>query len=259
MARTNKYSSINFNDIYDKKINPNKSSAATNSANPSTKSSLQNLSNSRIHGGMLVLTRPTPKPQPQIIPQQQQQPSLSATQIPKVSDQIGQDSISLRPGSTSTTSSQPIAIVAQNKDKESVVLSSSSSRSPSFSSSLLSSPKPEPFVPPHLRPGFAGKQDRLGQDGQKINLGFRSRELGNNQGHSANHYGDNGRPKSGGYYRGGDSDQELMNRPTSSSSSSGNLNRPNSSGSRPNSSGNRPNSGGWYGSSSSSYRSPHHF
>ncbi|OVA11214.1 hypothetical protein BVC80_8687g4 [Macleaya cordata] len=241
MARTNKYSSINFNEIYDKKINTTKSSSSAPAT--SSQKTLQNLSTSRIHGGMLVLTRPTPKPQPH--PQLQPQPNpsppppppaqLSKTSSP-VPDQTGfvpDSTISLRPlgrtGSSLPSSSSPIPITL-DKERESTV-------------STLHSPKPEPFVPPHLRPGFAGKEERLVQEGQKI-LGFRSREFGHKQGHqvgSPNRYDEDGRPKSGGYERiprGGDSDQDVMNRPSSS-------------GNRPSSSGNR------YGSSS--YRSPHHF
>ncbi|PIA32009.1 hypothetical protein AQUCO_04700114v1 [Aquilegia coerulea] len=96
--------------------------------------------------------------------------------------------------------------------------------------------KPQPFVPPHLRPGFVRKEEKV--FGQR-NQGLRSRDIGYGQ---LQNDGQNGRPKSGGGYeriqRGGESDLEVMNRPSSS--------------------GNRPNSsGGWYASSSnsSSYRS----
>lgn len=68
-----------------------------------------------------------------------------------------------------------------------------------------SSPKPGRFVPPHLRPGFVGREEKLESDSQK-QLGFRPRELGH-------------RPKSGGYEkigRGGESDLVELSRPSSS-------------------------------------------
>lgn len=62
------------------------------------------------------------------------------------------------------------------------------------------SPKPEKFVPPHLRPGFLGSEEKPVQLG-----GNRQRPVG-----------ENGRPKSGGGYekvkRGGESDRVEMRR-----------------------------------------------
>uniref|UniRef100_A0A5B7APB4 Uncharacterized protein n=1 Tax=Davidia involucrata TaxID=16924 RepID=A0A5B7APB4_DAVIN len=221
MARTNKYASVNFNDIYEKKkiFKPNNkhhqpsSSASSPSTSPS--SSLANpnrtiISNSRIHGNMLVLTRPSPKPIPQ--PSPSPPPPPPQPQQPANSDQtrFEPDPISLRPlgrtGSGRSLSSIPLT--PSKPDKE-----------------LPPSPKPDRFVPPHLRPGFVGREERL-------QSGVRSRELGGHrQGHfgSPNRYSEDGRPKSGGGYermrRIGDSDLVVE------------MNRPGSSGTRPSSSG----------------------
>lgn len=86
--------------------------------------------------------------------------------------------------------------------------------------------KPEKFVPPHLRAGFVGKEER------PVNVGIRSREA--NQRQYGNYgppsrYGEDGRPKSGGGYErmgGAGGAGPMMNRPRSS--------------------GNRPSSSGWY-------------
>ncbi|PIA35071.1 hypothetical protein AQUCO_03600021v1 [Aquilegia coerulea] len=242
MARTNKYTSINFNDIFEKKSN-NKTSSSSSSS--STSSSSVNKT-TRNHGGMLVLTRPTPKPLPQLQPQTKQ-PLLqsSAASIDhkqsrsEPEPEPESDLISLRPlgrtGSSSLTSPSPPP--------------SSSSTTTCTSPPLITllppqepviSLKPQPFVPPHLRPGFVRKEEKV--FGQR-NQGLRSRDIGYGQ---LQNDGQNGLPKSGGGYeriqRGGESDLEVMNRPSSS--------------------GNRPNSsGGWYAgsSNSSSYRSPSHY
>lgn len=89
-------------------------------------------------------------------------------------------------------------------------------------------------MPPHLRPGFVGREEKLGPEVQK-QTGFRPREFGNRQGQygSPGRYGEDGRPKSGGGYErmrrdgGGESDLVEVSRPSSG--------------------GNRPNSSGWYG------------
>lgn len=180
---------------------------------------------------MLVLSRPTPKPiaipQTQPIPIQQQ-PKL---QSPSAPDQIRagagaeSDSISLRPqgrtgaGPTTTTS-----------------LSSSPVNPPSPLQSPL--PKSNRFVPPHLRPGFVGREEKPVPDVAKGGQGVRARpEVGGGQhyhqgylGSSPNRYGDNGRPKSGGGY-------DRMRRGFSEADSVNFVNRPSSSGARPNSSG----------------------
>ncbi|KAL3364098.1 hypothetical protein AABB24_013047 [Solanum stoloniferum] len=232
MARTNKYTSLNFNDIYEKKTTPN--SATSGKSNSSSSSSFDSrnktiISNSRIHGHMLVLSRPTPKPisipQTQTIPIQQQ-PKL---QSPSPPDQIRagaeSDSISLRPqgrtgaGPTTTTT-----------------LSSSPVNPPSPLQSPL--PKSNRFVPPHLRPGFVGREEKPVPDVAKGGQGVRGRpEVGAWQHHhqgylgsSPNRYGENGRPKSGGGY-------ERMRRGFSEADSVNFVYRPSSSGARPNSSG----------------------
>lgn len=109
MARSNKYASLNFNDIYEKRsataTSPNSSSSQA-TANHSSKTVI---SNSRIHGHMLVLSRPTPKPI--AIPQSQPGPiqhqakslsptpatSLSSSPADRVRPESESDFISLRP------------------------------------------------------------------------------------------------------------------------------------------------------------------
>lgn len=223
MARTNKYASLNFNDIYEKKIINNPS---TNKQNPhSSSSSLSNpnktktiLSNSRIHGNMLVLTRPTPKPiPPQPSPTPTPTPQLQQTTHPVTPDQtrIESDSISLRPlgrtGSGLSISPSPVTSPLLNKERE-----------------LSVSPKPDKFVPPHLRPGSLCKEEKPGPEFHKQPLSALSREFaGYRQGQFG--FAEEGRPKSGGggyerVRRGGGSDLVEMNRPGSSGS------RPTSSG-----------------------------
>ncbi|KAA8524306.1 hypothetical protein F0562_010729 [Nyssa sinensis] len=220
MARTNKYASLNFNDIYEKKnINPNNKRPSSSSSLPSASSSLTNssktiISNSRIHGNMLVLSRPSPKsiPQPSAF---LSPPPLP--QPPAIPDQtrFESDSISLRPLGR-TGSGPSISLIP--------------STSPKPDKELPPSPKLDRFVPPHLRPGFVGREERLVPEFQK-QPGVRSREFGvHGQGHfgSPNRHGEDGRPKSGGGYERmrmvGDSDLMEMNRPASSGS------RPSSSG-----------------------------
>ncbi|XP_059284544.1 uncharacterized protein LOC132037913 [Lycium ferocissimum] len=213
MARTNKYTSLNFNDIYEKKTKPtsrpNSSSSSSSSSNNKTI-----ISNSRIHGHMLVLSRPTPKPisvpQPEPGPIHQQQPNKlqSPLRDQKTRAEPESDSISLRPqGRTGSGSGQAIV-----------------------SSSPLQSPlqKSSRFVPPHLRPGFVGREEKP-VPGQ----GVRGRPEvvgpgpgpGIHQHHHNQGNRENGRPKSGGGY-------ERMNRDSVNF-----MNRPRSSGARPSSSG----------------------
>ncbi|XP_058100615.1 uncharacterized protein LOC131245289 [Magnolia sinica] len=219
MARSNKYASINFNEIY----GPKKPSSS-HSTHPHQSSQNTPLPAARTHGRMLVLTRPS-NPQPQPPPTTPPPPSPP----PKPADltRPESDSISLRPlGCTDSSSSSSNIPIKEEK------------QSPS-----LTFPKPEPFVPPHLRPGFVGREERLVQDGQKEKQGFRPRDRSHPfvQGqhvreHSPPRRGgaEDGRPRSGGYegmQRGG-SDLERN---------------------RPSSGGNRPSFSGWNGS----YRSPH--
>lgn len=93
------------------------------------------------------------------------------------------------------------------------------------------SPLPSKFVPPHLRPGFVGKEEKPGPDlvkgGFKAKPDFRGQRPG--QGQDPGNYRSaaiEGRPKSGGGY-----DPIRRGREFSDP------NRPSSSGNRPNSSG----------------------
>ncbi|TXG70666.1 hypothetical protein EZV62_005601 [Acer yangbiense] len=117
------------------------------------------------------------------------------------------DQISLRPlGHTGISPEHFSPIPGQERDKEVVA--------------IVGSPKTGKFVPPHLRPGFAGREEK------PVPEVSWSRESGQKYFGSPSRYGEDGRPKSGGYERmgrGGESDLGLMNRPRSSG------NRPSSS------------------------------
>ena len=204
-TRTNKYASINFNHLFHN--NSHSTAATTATSAPSSSSSSpsnsykSHLAATRTHGGMLVLSRPTPKAQPQLPPPQNQQtpPQKQQPPPPPVQARPEQDSLAPLP------------------------LGRAEAGSPSPSSPS----KPDRFVPPHLRPGFVGREEKPG-------LEFQIRP--NRQGNfgSPNRYGEEQRPKSGGHERmrrGGESDQGELSRPRSS--------------------GTRPSSSGWYGSSQS--------
>ncbi|PON41500.1 proteophosphoglycan-like protein [Parasponia andersonii] len=227
MAQTNKYTSINFNHIYDKNLssnsnpnpnpNPNPVNTPFSSSSSSATFSYSAISsaNNKSHGGgrMLVLTRPTPKPisippspisypKPQQVPVSVSDPARSEPDF---------DVISLRPLGRTGAGGSPVLspVPSQAGGKASPV-------------ALLSS-KPDKFVPPHLRPGFAGREERPGQEL------IRNREMGQRYFGSPGRYGeDGGRPRSGGGHermgRGGESDLAILNRPRSSG------NRPSSSG-----------------------------
>ncbi|XP_057461419.1 vegetative cell wall protein gp1-like [Actinidia eriantha] len=172
-SRANKYASLNFNDVYEKKT----TNLTTNKHHQPSSSSLSNpnktiLSNSRIHGNMLVLTRPSPKPLSQPPPPPPQPPQAPIPD-PTRSDP-DPDPISLRPlGRTgSGPSLVPSPLTLPKSDKEFLP---------------PPSPKTNRFVPPHLRPGFAGREEK-----PETVQGVRSRNFGS--------YGEDGRPKSGGGY-----------------------------------------------------------
>ncbi|KAI8551524.1 hypothetical protein RHMOL_Rhmol06G0193600 [Rhododendron molle] len=150
-STNNKYASLNFNDIHQKKHHPSSSSSASPLTTPTSK---KILSNSRIHGNMLVLTRPAPKPVPQPSPPSTPpQPQLQ--QSPTTPDPI-----SLRPlgrtGSGPTLIPSPLTLPKPDRE---------------YSPSPSPSPKSGRFVPPHLRPGFAGREEKPG-----LQQGARSRE-----------------------------------------------------------------------------------
>ncbi|KAL8268760.1 hypothetical protein R6Q59_002558 [Mikania micrantha] len=191
MARTNKYTSVNFNDIYEKKITTTNNHRSSSSSSSSISSTV--LSNSRIHGNMLVLTRPSPKP---IAPLQQPSPPLPSATQPPDRPVIESDSISLRPlGRTGSPSPVPHLTVPV-------------------------SPTTGKFVPPHLRPGFHGREEKPEPEVQKqTGFGIRSnlRQIG-----SPINLVEDQRPKSGGGY---ETNTLAMSRPRSSGS-----NRPYSSG-----------------------------
>ncbi|GAB2285391.1 hypothetical protein Dimus_019845 [Dionaea muscipula] len=236
MARTNKYTSLNFNDIYEKQFSSSTtSSSSSSSSSPARPSKSYSLSaSSRLQGGMLVLTRPSPKlpsqpppsPSPSLSQQQrQQQQQQQLHPPPQQSDQTQVDpdsGISLRP--LGRTGSGPSLTPSPSLDRE----------REAHPPVLPSPPKSDKFVPPHLRPGFTPREgnpvqpefQRPGSGG-----GGRPRESGNKYYRSGSFvsYGEDGRPKSGGGYertvrRGGNSDLGELNRPRSGRS------RPSSSG-----------------------------
>lgn len=217
MARSNKYSSINFNDIYEKKISSSTSTKnhsskpASSSSHYSSATSPHNaLTNSpyKAHltqGRMLVLTRPTPTLTPKPI---NARPPPQPTPSPLPAQNCSEpelDPISLRPlGRTGTGSALPSPVPVLDRDKKALF--------------AVMSPKPDKFVPPHLRPGFAGREERPA-------LGVRGEPVPRQQGYhgSPGRYAEDGRPKSGGYEgmkRGGQADlnrtSSFGNRPSSS-------------------------------------------
>ncbi|KAK4745371.1 hypothetical protein SAY87_011683 [Trapa incisa] len=220
MARSNKYTSINFNDIYEKQISsttkPSSSRPSTApphssySAASSRNGAPSNYKSHLTQGRMLVLTRPAPKPI--AVPS----PSPSTVPAPDQAQNLQEsDPISLRPlGRTGPSSPLPSPVPVQERDRE--VLAP------------ITSPKPDRFVPPHLRPGFVGKEEKPEVPKQ---VGSRAREQVYRQGqgqygspsHGLYAVDQMGRPTSGGYdrmRRGGESDlirgSSFGSRPSSS-------------------------------------------
>lgn len=219
MARSNKYTSLNFNGYFEKKLNNNNQPVTNNpSAKSFTNQSKTGISNSRIHGHMLVLTRPAPKP-------------ISLPHKPEIEGQAS--------SASSTPHSDPIRVLPE-PDSISLRPQGRTGSAPVLSSSPLPSPvsplpsKSDRFVPPHLRPGFVGKEEKPGSElvkggpgGFKGKPDFRGSKPGQIQ--DPGRYRSetiDGRPKSGGGYEPIIRGRELSD-----------LNRPRSSGARPNSSG----------------------
>ncbi|CAI0461050.1 unnamed protein product [Linum tenue] len=264
MARTNKYASINFNHVYEKNLT-NGGAANGNGKHPSSAPSLystiaspnsfnnpnnlykNHLPSARSHGRMLVLTRPTTKPvsapisssptspSPLVSPSKQLPiPAPAPSKVASVQESLpaepNSDQISLRPlgrtGGGSLVSSPailgtPSPIVGQEKERE------------IGSGIALGSPKPNKFVPPHLRPGFVARQEKPGPEALPGKETGHRQYQNPQQGHvgSTDRCGNDGRPTSGGggYDRtrrfvGGDAEPGLLNRPRSGGS------RPSSSG-----------------------------
>uniref|UniRef100_A0A2P2J528 Uncharacterized protein n=1 Tax=Rhizophora mucronata TaxID=61149 RepID=A0A2P2J528_RHIMU len=232
MARSNKYTSINFNHIYEKNLNTAAATNPNNATNPTkhpssssssstfysriSSSSPNNLyknqlPSTRANGGgrMLVLTLPASKPlSASSTPPLSLSPQTPLTQK-DIRDKISPDPepesdlISLRPlGRTGTGSSASSLVIGLERDKKVA----------------------DKFVPPHLRPGFAGREERPGTEV------FRAKETGQRQQqhhhhHQQGNFGYQGRhgmverPRSSGnerIRRSVDSDLGLMNRPGSS-------------------------------------------
>ncbi|GAB4824904.1 hypothetical protein Ancab_007776 [Ancistrocladus abbreviatus] len=253
MAKTNKYTSINFNDIYEKKVINNTTSTSSSPAkhpySPSSSSAHQFIArltksysvstSSRSQGGMLVLSRPSskplsqPPPPPPVEPPQQQrqhfEPLRQQALPASSSDQprFEPDTISLRP--LGKTGSGPfLSLSSLERERE--------------GPHPLVLPKSEKFIPPHLRSGFAAKEPKPVQENQRQAGGRRSGELGNYQfgkpGSPMSKYGEDGRPRSGGgYERPGSGGGYGRNLRRGGESDLGDLKRPRSGGIRPKSSG----------------------
>ncbi|MED6108626.1 hypothetical protein PIB30_025934 [Stylosanthes scabra] len=221
MAKNNKFTSINFNHIYDKTSSNHqtpKTASPSSLSSPSFSASYSSVSApNKPHGRILVLTRPTPKPVTPPAPSPSKQPPPTPTQpVPdQPRSQPDSDAISLRP--QGRTGSGPVLSSPTLKDRPVHV----------DSPPPLISPKPDKFVPPHLRPGYVPRVEEA-PPGPELGRG---RDLGYRRGAhagSAGKFGEDGRPKSGGYERirrAGGSDVGPMGRPRSSGGS-----RPSSSG-----------------------------
>ncbi|KAL9832382.1 hypothetical protein AtNW77_Chr3g0210461 [Arabidopsis thaliana] len=191
----NKYTSINFNHILHK--DPPSSSSSSSSASYS--------SVARSNGRMLVLTKSSPKPlrSPSAAPT-----TTTTTTTPPIStaprissNQAISDpdpnQISLRPlGHTGSSSSLSFPIRTPEINKAPEV---------NAPTPVSLSPKPDRFVPPHLRPGFVRKDEKPGLNSSRVrdpnpNLNQR---LPNQEQPRQEYfgYGQPGRPKSGGYER----------------------------------------------------------
>ncbi|VVB05683.1 unnamed protein product [Arabis nemorensis] len=214
MARANnKYTSINYNHILHKDHHPS----------PPSYSSV-----ARSNGRMLVLTKTSPKPlkshAPAVSTITTVTPTLSPA--PNTPDQPHSDpdpnQISLRPlGHTGPGSSLSFPVRTQESGKDVAA-----------PAPISVSPKPDRFVPPHLRPGFVRKDEKPGLDSSRMrdpisnpnpSQRFPHQEQQQRQGYFG--YGQTGRPRSGGYER-IRSDPDHFGRPRSS--------------------GNRPGTSGWY-------------
>ncbi|EOA24747.1 hypothetical protein CARUB_v10018024mg [Capsella rubella] len=203
----NKYASINFNHILHKDPPPSSSSSSPYS---STSSPASYSSVARSNGRMLVLTKPSPKPLRSPSPVSITTPPLSPA--PRIPDQATSDpdpnQISLRPlGHTGPGSSLSFPLRTPECEKVQDV--------PAPAPLISMSPKPDKFVPPHLRPGFVRKDEKPGLDSSRV------RDLNPNlnqelprQGYFG--YGQTGRPKSGGYERVRTDPRSTGNRPGTS-------------------------------------------
>ncbi|CAH8323853.1 unnamed protein product [Eruca vesicaria subsp. sativa] len=197
MARpnNNKNTALNYNHILQK--------APSSSSSPASYSSV-----TRSNGRMLVLTKPSPKP----LKSYAAASTTTATTDQAITDP-DPNQISLRPlGHTGPASS--LSFPSRTQESEKIVAAP-----PALASF---SPKPDRFVPPHLRPGFVRKDEKpgLASSSSSSILGLPHQEQPR-QGYSG--YGHTGRPKSGGHERIG-SDPEYLGRPRSSG------NRPGTSG-----------------------------
>ncbi|KAK4255557.1 hypothetical protein QN277_008543 [Acacia crassicarpa] len=226
MAAKNKYVSTNFNHIYEKttttgsNTNPAKipSPASSSSSSYSAASYSAISSPNKPHGRMLVLTRPNPKPV--VVPSLPSSPIQSQHrqhQQPKQTVQHASDRPQSQPGSDANVISlRPLGHTGTGPSLSSPALNSE--KNVDIPSPLIS-PKSGKFVPPHLRPGFVPKEEKIGPDVARF------RQQGSVG--SPGRYGEGTRPKSGG--------SERMRR--GDAFDSGTMKLPISSGSRPGSSG----------------------
>ncbi|KAK6120703.1 hypothetical protein DH2020_045555 [Rehmannia glutinosa] len=167
---------------------------------------------------MLVLSRPAPKP-------------ISIPQKPENKDKASSVS-STSPTDQAPSDSEPDLISLRPQGRTGSIPVLNTSPLPSPVSPLPS--KSDRFVPPHLRPGFVGREEKpgselvkAGQGSIKVKPELRVHRPGQFQGPGYNGLETiDGRPKSGGGHEPMRRGRELAD-----------LNRPGSSGTRPSSSG----------------------
>ncbi|CAN8279316.1 unnamed protein product [Cochlearia groenlandica] len=195
-ANNNKYASINYSKILQKD-------------HPSSSASYSSVA--RSNGRMLVLTKPSPKPLKPLAP------AATTTTTPPKTPDPDPNRISLRPlGNTGPPSSLSFPCRSKESNKEVAA-----------PIQIATSPKPDKFVPPHLRPGFVRKDENSPSPGHgpvssRVIDPNPSQSLAQHEQQPRHGYV---RPKSGGC-EGIRSDSYKLGRPRSS--------------------GNRPGTSGWY-------------
>ncbi|XP_075503189.1 uncharacterized protein LOC142540724 [Primulina tabacum] len=223
MAKSNKYTSLNFNELFEKKLSNNIKPTANSSFSSSNfafaNHSKNTVANSKIHGHMLVLSRPSPaKPvSSNQSTENKEKGSLSATPPSEDRHRNYPEPDGIPPLPQGRTGSDTLPPTP----------------------SLVSPVKSDKFIPPHLRPGFVRKEESIGSEfvkgsgsaSFKVKSEYGGRSPGPIQGvggtgSRSNRYAEEVRPKSGGGYaqvrRGGE--------PTYLNRSGPTENRPSSSG-----------------------------
>lgn len=233
-SRTNKFTSLNFNDIFDKQKKNGRNNISSPLTSPSSNS--QSLSSAKKsysfsastshHGSMLVLSRPSPSSTHKPAPSPPLSPSpvnhLPSSPPPKPASDLTHSP----KGKTGSPSSSFPTLERAVRDP------------PSPASAPPLSPRSDKFVPPHLRPGFVVRDQKPIPSELQWPVGVGDRPGSLRPGSAHGYYGSpnrnrqDGRPMSGGGgrirgYGGGDSDVVGLTR---SRSVGYNGHRPNCSG-----------------------------